>query len=292
MSDPDSINLSLIENSHAYLREAVAKALDATSDIRHWQFAILNLVQSLELGLKAALAAIHPVLVYEDVDNPKNTVNPIRALHRLENSKIGGLTFSDRDKTRIQSAIKVRNEVTHSDFTLTGKYAAAKFFEIFAFVSDFQRRHLATAVSDFIPAKDFQRLVQIRKLLDELVARATTRIAEEGVDNDLVWACPGCGEDTFVVDDAASGCYACTYSEPVVECAHCSQLTFENEMTSFFDCLETDYDEGITRVHNSYGYSNYSACQNCISRIKEDIQDQRARDEFDRLEEEYYRRDA
>ena len=101
-----------------------------------------------------------------------------------------------------------------------------------------------------------------------------------------------CGENTFVVDDVASSCYSCTHSEPVVECTQCSRLNFENDMLSFFGSLDTDYDEGITRVHNSYGYSNYSACPNCISRIKENVQDQRSQEEFHRLEEEYYRRDA
>ena len=292
MSDPDSIRLSLLENSHAFLIEAVAKALAATSDIRHWQFAILNLVQSLELGLKAALSAIHPALIYEDIDNPKNTLSPIRALQRLESPKIGRFVFSDRDKKRIQSAIKVRNEVTHSDFNLTGKYAAAKFFEIFAFVSDFQRRHLGTTVSDFIPSKDFQRLVQIGKLLEELVLRAKTRIAEEKVSDDFVWACPNCGEDTFVIDDAASVCYACSHAKPVVECSHCSRLNFESDMQSFSEFLDIAYDEGVTYVHNSYGYSDYDACTYCMVKIREHIQDQRAQEDFRLLEEEYYHRNA
>src|SRR3954465_8786953 len=102
MPNADSIQLSLLENSHAFLREAVSKALVATSDIRHWQFAILNLVQSLELSLKAALKAIHPVLVYEEVDNPKNTVTLMRALRRLEDPMIGCLTFSEKDKLKIE----------------------------------------------------------------------------------------------------------------------------------------------------------------------------------------------
>lgn len=292
MSDTDSIHLSLLENSHAFLNEAVAKALSATSDIRQWQFAILNLVQSLELSLKAALSAIHPILVYEDIDRPKNSLSSIRALQRLENPKIGGFTFSDRDKVRIRSAIKVRNEVTHSDFDLTGQYAAAKFFEIFAFVSDFQRRHLNTTVADFIPPKDFQQLVQIRKLLEELVSRAKSRIAEEKVNGKFVWACPNCGEDTFVIEDGTDTCYACSHAEPVVECVHCEQLTFETDMESFFEFLDIDHDEGQTFVHNSYGYSNYNACSNCISKIRRDIQGQRAQEEFHRLEEEYHHRNA
>ena len=249
-------------------------------------------MQSLELSLKAALTTIHPILVYEDIDSPKNSLSSIRALQRLENPKIGGFTFSDRDKARIRSAVKVRNEVTHSDFDLTGQYAVAKFFEIFAFVSDFQRRHLNTTVADLIPSKDFQQLVQIRKLLEELVLRAKTRVAEEKVNDKFVWACPNCEEDTFVIEDGADICYVCSHAEAVVECAHCEQLNFETDMESFFDSLDTGYEEGQTLVHNSYGYSNYKACPDCAAEIRRDIQGQRSQEEFHRLEEDYHHRNA
>jgi hypothetical protein len=292
MPSADSIQLSLLENSHAFLREAVKKVLEATAEIRHWQFAILNLVQSLELSLKAALRAIHPVLVYEDIDSPKNTVNLRQALHRLENPKIGGLTFSERDKKRIQHAIKVRNEITHSDFALTGEYAAANFFEVFGFVSEFQRRHLDTKVSDIIPGVEFDQLVQIRRLLEELVLRAQSRIAEEKIDSDSIWACPNCGENTFVIEDGADTCYACSHSEPVVECPHCEQLNFEEDMKSFVEALDTDYSEGRLVVFNDYGYSDRSACPDCLLKIKQHIQDRREEEEFHRLEEEYYSRSA
>jgi len=292
MSNSDSIHLSLLENSHAFLREAVKKALAATSDIRHWQFAILNLVQSLELSLKAALRAIHPILVYDEIDSPKNTVSLMRALQRLENPRIGGLTFSDKDKKRIQHAIKVRNDITHSDFTLTGEYAAAKFFEVFAFVSEFQRRHLGTKVSDVIPGAEFDQLVQIHRLLEELVLRAKARITEENIDTALIWACSNCGEDTFVVENGADTCYTCSHSEVVIECPYCGQLNYEENLKSFAEDLDTDYDEGRFVVLNDYGYSEYRACPDCLPNIREEIQDQRTEDEFSRLREEYYFRSA
>jgi rubrerythrin len=288
MPNPDSIQLSLLENSHAYLKEAVTKALAATQDIRQWQFAILNLVQSLELSLKAALKAIHPIFVYEDIDNPRNTVGLRLALQRLEAPNIGGFTFSEKDKTRIRHAAKIRNQVTHSDFVLTGTYAAANFMELFAFVSDFQRSRLGVSVAEIIPATEFQALVQIRKLFEELVRRAEMRISEEQINKEFLWLCPNCGEDTFVLEDGANLCYACFHVEAVVECPQCSRLTFESDMESFFGDLDTDYSEGVTTVHNSYGYLEHEACPTCLPEIKQDIQDRREQEEFHRLEEEYY----
>jgi hypothetical protein len=287
MPNSESIDLSLLENSHAFLKEAVAKALAASADIRHWQFAILNLVQSLELSLKAALKNIHPVLIFENIDGQKNTVSLTLALDRLEDPKIGNLTFSDVDKSKIRHAVRVRNQITHSDFAFTRQFAAAKFFEIFAFVSEFQRRHLGTKISNIIPSVDFGQLVKIRDLLVELAQRARGRIAEEKIDPGSVWVCPNCGEDAFVVADAADTCYACEYAEQVVECPHCSQLKFESEMESFVDDLDIDYDEGQFTVRNNYGYRDFQACPDCLRKIKEDVQRQRSDDEFRQLEEEY-----
>lgn len=287
MSIPNSIKLTLLENSHAFLREAVSKALAATEDVHQWQFAILNIVQSLELSLKAALKAIHPVLVYENIDNPRHTVGPMVALQRLGNPRIGGFVVSETDRNRIQRAIKVRNDVTHADFELNGEYAAGKFFEVFAFVSEFQRRYLNTKVSDLISSDEFTRLVQIRKLLDELVKRARLRIEQENISAEFVWACPNCGEDTFVIEDGADTCFACLHTADVVTCSNCSKLTFENEMKSFFEDLDTDYEEGMTIVRNAYGYSNHDACPECLPEIRENIRDQRSREEFEQLEAEY-----
>ncbi|EOW9192609.1 hypothetical protein ACOA8B_003550 [Vibrio cholerae] len=66
-----SVKLSLLENSQSFLVEAVDKAIGAEDDVRHWQFAILNLVQSLELSLKLVLKNIHPLFIYENIDSPK-----------------------------------------------------------------------------------------------------------------------------------------------------------------------------------------------------------------------------
>ena len=77
------IKLNLLENSHAFLIASVTYATDAKDDARKWQFAILNLVQALELSLKSLLSNIHPILIFDNIDNPRNTVNPTQAIKRL-----------------------------------------------------------------------------------------------------------------------------------------------------------------------------------------------------------------
>jgi hypothetical protein len=51
-------------------------------------------------------------------------------------------------------------------------------------------------------------------------------------------------------------------------------------------------DEWSTVVHGDYAGRDHRACPECIDRIREDMQDQLAQEEFNRLEEEYYLRDA
>ena len=57
------LKLDLI-NSTSYVREAVAYAQrDGVNETR-WKFAIINVVQAMELAFKEKLRRIHPTLIY------------------------------------------------------------------------------------------------------------------------------------------------------------------------------------------------------------------------------------
>lgn len=269
MSDNKTIKLSLLDNSHAFLREAVRKALSAQTDIHEWQFAIINLLQSLELSLKAILYKIHPILIYENIDVPKHTVSPIQALGRLENAKISSVSISTSERKKIEKAIVVRNQVVHSDFELKAEYASAKFFEIFSFLMYFQGRHLETEIENIISSKELEKLLAIEKIKREIANKAECRISEEKIDSEWVWGCPCCEHDTFVVQDSIDTCYTCRHTEPVIECSHCNGFYFEWELESF--------DKEV--FDNTYGYTDFVACEECIVKIKEDIQNQQWEEE-------------
>ena len=49
------IALSLIENSHNFLNESLAQAIIAEENPEYWKYAILHLVQAIELSLKERL---------------------------------------------------------------------------------------------------------------------------------------------------------------------------------------------------------------------------------------------
>ena len=69
------MKISLLQNAYSFLEEALSKAIKAENEPIHWKFATLNLVQAIELSLKEKLSQEHPVLVFQQIDSPKNTVN-------------------------------------------------------------------------------------------------------------------------------------------------------------------------------------------------------------------------
>jgi len=279
MSAPE-ITLGLLDNSHAFMREAVRFALSGKTDPRQWQFAVVTLVQSLELSLKSLLFQIHPILIYENVDNPRNTVGPVQAIARLSNSAIGNLTFSEAERRRIQTAIDLRNQMTHSEFILRPEFVSSKFFEVFAFVAHFQARHLTTEIEAIIPVESLAELLEIDKGAKEMAEKACQRILEESIDSDSIRECPNCGNESFVTENELNICYTCRHTQEMCECRRCGAICFEFEMIDFSGEFETEFSEGRSWVQNDFGYSFAHACWNCVPKIKEDIAQQRSDAEY------------
>jgi hypothetical protein len=284
MASQDSVKLGLLENSHAFLREAVANALAARNDVRKWQFAILHLVQSLELSVKALLHRVHPVFIYEDIDKRKQTVSLSGALLRLQCAEIAGIPLAQHELAHIERIVELRNRITHSEFELKAPYAEAKFFEVFALVARFQGQHLDTEIDSILTGAEIGELLSIKKALDEMSAQAASRIAEEKRSSELVWVCPSCGRDTFVIEDDINTCYTCRHVQSVVECHYCKKFHFADDMEDFsgeFDVCKTD---GQYEIHNDYGYRKTSACPACVGQIRDDIQQQRDDDYYRYME--------
>ena len=105
------IELSLIENSHNFLNESLAQAIIAEEKPEYWKYAILHLVQAIELSLKERLRVEHPSLIYKNIDKPKDTVSLKFAADRLQN--IANVKLEKSDLTSIQLASEIRNKIVH-----------------------------------------------------------------------------------------------------------------------------------------------------------------------------------
>jgi hypothetical protein len=274
-----TLQLGFVENSHRFLREAAKKARLAEKEPDEWMFAAAALVQSVELALKAALADIHPVLIYENIDSPKRSVNIGIAISRLTNKKIGKIEFTTKDNKRLNRAIAIRNEITHSDFSLNLSQIEANFHEVFAFLAEFNRRHLGTNIDDIIDPVDLVEFLNNRKHHQEMLLRARTRIEDEGIKAHRLRSCSYCTEDTFVEEGDSFRCYLCHHVEASVQCENCREMFLEEELEDLSDAFETDYSEGRYEVLNNYGYNFHKACPECSAQIKQNIYE---------LEQQYY----
>jgi len=273
------------------MSEAVRGAIAAREDVSRWAFAILNLVQATELSLKELLRRGHPIFIYENIDNPRNTVSIVQALSRIP--RVLGVTIPDDEKRKILKAVELRNKITHFEFELTEESAMAKFSEIFAFLVYFQGRHLKVEVEDILAPELLEAVIKIDKCFTELKLKALQRVKDENISAEWLWACPHCGEDTFIIEDSRNVCFLCRQEENVVECPQCGDLLFECDLQDFSDLIDADYSEGEVFIHNDYGYSRYDACLDCIEGIREDIEKQRAEEYHHMMEEEYwYRRES
>jgi len=269
------LKLDLLQNSHAFLREAADNAVEAQRDPGKWQFAILHVCQSAELTVKAILHKTHPVFVFEDIDKRKHTVSLTTALARLQAPEICGVGLPDADAQRIRVIAELRNNITHSAFNLNSLSAEAQFFGVFAFVAYLQSRYLKTEIDSVLSTESLRAIATIRTAVAELAAKAKVRISDEKRDSNLVWACPQCGEGTFVVEDAVNTCYTCRHQESTVECPECEEVFFETEMVQVADEFDYDDSEGECRLIHDYGYKDQEVCPECARRIFADIERQR-----------------
>lgn len=272
MPDDAVIKLSLLENSHAYLRESVSHALNAEDDPRKWQFAILNLVQSLELSVKSHLSDIHPILIYENIDAPKHTVSLSKAINRLKEPLISDMNFSEAEHKNLMKTIELRNQMVHSEFELRPEFAKSKYFITFAFIRHFQKHHFHYEMETIIGQNQFDELLKVKQAVEELAKKALQKIQEENIDEDCIWDCPNCFNETFVMSNEITQCYTCRHMNETVECPKCGEPFPESEIVDFSNLFEYDLDEGRAILVGTYDYDYCEACLECIKDINEDIE--------------------
>lgn len=140
------LEMNLLDNSHDFLNESLyyAKKADCSYEVGSWKMAIINIVQAMELMLKECLRKVHPILIHENIDkisyNNIKTVSLSLALERIIN--ILKINLSENEKRDINMAIRLRNEMTHYQFTLTHEVAKTKYVMLFKFLSSFHQKYL------------------------------------------------------------------------------------------------------------------------------------------------------
>lgn len=284
-------HLDLLQNSLSFFREAVACVQRDDEDGAHWKFAVVNLVQAMELALKAALERIHPVFILDNIDLPDSdkTFSVSKALKRLQSEHIGNCTISKKEERPFHAAIKLRNRFVHHECSFHAEHVEAQFASLFAFMLFFYEDHLHVGREDIISEEAYAAIYELKKAKDELLRRAIEHIKENDFGD--IWVCPDCIEDTFIVDDGK--CCLCGYRETVTSCSNCGERIFEYQEEDIFELFDYTIEEGRAEVHDRFGYESRHACEHCIDQIKEDIQNKKWENRCAQMEEEeYYNRNA
>lgn len=131
--------MSLRENAYDFLNESLRSTVQAESEPRAWKFAILHVVQAIELVLKARLHAEHPVLVFSNVDSPTKTVSLGTAIARLESACLIKLT--DRERRPLNRASGWRDRIVHHDFEMPAYQVEAVYVQLFELLNRFHDEH-------------------------------------------------------------------------------------------------------------------------------------------------------
>jgi hypothetical protein len=138
------LTLSLEDNAYGFLNQSLKHYRKTSRNIQEWPFALLHIVQSLELLLKQVLETINPILIYKDIDSDKpetRTVSLEQALHRLENLRV---PIEEKERTIIRRAALKRNLVVHYKVELNRFEWKKLYAQLFEFLHFFHHKHLKT----------------------------------------------------------------------------------------------------------------------------------------------------
>ncbi len=101
--------------------------------------------------MKHVLQLQHPILIFENIDSPKNTVNLTLCLDRLKG--IANIQIDEKEARAIKRASTQRNKIVHHEYDLNPDYYRSVFVELFEFVHYFHAKHLAGELHDRIDPK-------------------------------------------------------------------------------------------------------------------------------------------
>jgi hypothetical protein len=136
------LEMDLLDNAYDFMNESLRAARSAEQRARAWKFAIVHIVQAIELLLKERLRLGHPVLIYENVDKQKNTVSLGLAMTRITDAL--GIQLTEKEVTSIEKARRWRDLMIHYEFELPVAEAKAIYSRLFEFATAFHAEHLGS----------------------------------------------------------------------------------------------------------------------------------------------------
>ncbi len=225
-----NIKLSLIENAHDFLNHSLSQAIVAEESAENWKYAILHLVQAIELSLKDRLRREHPSLIYRNIDKPKETVSLEYAAGRLQ--KLANAKFKEKDLEIISLASDYRNQIVHYEFSFRKEEIKSIYATLLGFLQSFTNIHYGKQLDEIIEEEIWKEAVQILEYAKELQVRAEERFKSENIDSTLIIKCRRCYQQAFVIQDDIETCYVCGKVDDIVVCSACQGYFYYDEVES------------------------------------------------------------
>lgn len=161
------LTLSLEDNAYSFLNQSLRHYRKSSRNVQEWPFALLHLVQSLELLLKRTLEVVNPILIYKDIDQPnpeKQTVTLEQALVRLENL---GIPIEEKERLIIRRAALKRNLVVHYRFNLNKFEWKKLYVQLFEFLHFFHHKHLKSDIHSHIARENWASEARVMRFFKE-----------------------------------------------------------------------------------------------------------------------------
>jgi len=232
----------LLQNAQDFAKESISKAVAAETLPQEWKFAILHLVQAIELSLKELLRHQHPLLIFKNVDHPKHTVTIEQALLRLKQAT--SFDLSEDERAVLKTASRLRNDIVHHKFKAEPEKLKLAYAKLFGFLVEFFKTHLEEPLNLSIPKDIWQQGIKIKEYGEELYKRARAQMDKDEIDDDSLVACPKCGWEAIVpYGDNQDTCYVCGHIEHLAVCSRCQKTMIWGEHEELggkeycWDCL-------------------------------------------------------
>jgi hypothetical protein len=152
------LEMDLLDNAYDFLNESLRAARATGQSGGAWKFAIVNLVQAIELLLKERLRREHAVLIYENVDRMKNTVSLDQAVRRLDGL---GIVLTPRERFAIEKARKWRDQMIHHEVGLSIYEARSIYSRLFEFATTFHAEHLGGELHAHVEERHWEKEAEL-----------------------------------------------------------------------------------------------------------------------------------
>jgi hypothetical protein len=247
------IKLSLIENAEDFLKQSLNQAIYSEKHPQSWKYAILNLVQSIELSLKELLRREHEIFIYKNIDNPNDTISLEFAVKRLE--KVSKIKFNQKDIKSIQIASIFRNKIVHYEFSFKEKEVKTIYAKLIGYLQEIFYKYFKKNLNEIVGEEIWEEAVQIIEYAEELQTRAKERFKDEGINENNIIVCRLCNQESFVIQDDINTCYVCGIKDDIGVCDRCDAIFYYDELNPRHEFDDSNFCEDcLQEMNNDFSY--------------------------------------